>query len=122
MTQQKRPLTGMTLPNSVATPPVAVPIGNEYLIHQVDASSPTTYLDHVTLFLRNTDVTDAFVSVRVCGSPPIIVAVPASSEVKVFSEQPFYGVPGQPTQSQILLTNLAQSPGNPVFAWGWFHR
>lgn len=123
MAQQKRPLTGMILANSPATPPVV--IGTPYVIHQVDASSPTNFLDNVTLFLRNTDATTAAtITVTVCGGTAMPVLVPVNSAVAVFVEQPIFGVPGQPTQSQIVLNNTTvyEQEANPVFAFGHFTR
>lgn len=123
MGQQHRPLTGMTLTGSVATPPVVIP-NSAYVIHQVDASNPTNFLDIVTLFLRNTDaVVPATVDVIVCGGTAMTVTVPVSSGTTVFLEQPFFGVPGQAAQSQITLNNTTANPGDgDVFAYGYFTR
>lgn len=122
MGQQHRPLTGMTLTGSAATPPVVVP-NVAYVIHQVDASSPTNFLDIVTLYLRNADTVASTVEVTVCGGTPMPVLISAGAVAAVFFEQPFFGVPGQATQSQITLNNTTANPGDgEVFAYGYFTR
>ncbi|MGL4255613.1 MAG: hypothetical protein ACRCSL_04710 [Microbacterium sp.] len=123
MSQQHRPLTGMTLAGSPATPPVVVPSNAPIVIHQIDASSPTNFLDEVTLFVANTDPnTDQTVRIVVAGGPNIDIVVPQGSVRAIFSEQPFFGVPGQAAQSQITLQNVTAQPGDPMIAWGFFTR
>jgi len=123
MSQQHRPLTGMVLANSVATPPVTVPSATTVVIHQIDASSPTNFLDEVTLFVANTDPnTDQTVRIVVAGGPNIDLVVPQGTIRAIFSGQPFFGVPGQASQSQITLQNVTAQPGDPMIAWGFFTR
>jgi hypothetical protein len=123
MSQQHRPLTGMVLTGSVATPPVVVPTAAPIVIHQIDASSPTNFLDEVTLHVANTDTaTDQVVRVIVAGGPSIDLEITASTTRAIFVEQPFFGVPGQTSQSQITLQNVTAQPGEDLVAWGFFTR
>jgi hypothetical protein len=113
----------MVLANSVATPPVAVPTATPLVIHQIDASSPTNFLDEVTIYVVNTDVgIPQTVRVTVAGGPSIDFLVLAGETRQIFLEQPFFGVPGQAAASQITLQNVTLQPGASLFAWGFFTR
>ena len=118
MTQQHRPLTGMVGQNGIAAP-VAVLAGPPTLIHQLDASSPTNFLDEVSLFVVNNDVATQNVSVVVANGPALVLSVPANSTRAIFSEQPFFGQPGQAANSQITVQALG---GVGMVAYGFFTR
>jgi hypothetical protein len=119
MSLQKRPLSGMTVVGTQAAVPRAVPVAPALpaTIHTLDTTAP--YLDQVTLFVHNNDAGAQDVSVIVAGSPAIVVAVPANTTRTVFLDQPFYGVQGQPAQSDITVQAVG---GAGMVAWGHFTR
>lgn len=118
MAQQHRPLTGMVQATGIAAP-VAVPVGPAVIIHHIDASSPTNFLDQVTLLVQNNDAAAQTVRVVVANGPPIDVAVGANSTRTIFVDQPFFGQAGQPTNSTITVQALG---GAGMVAWGFFTR
>lgn len=125
MSQQHRPLTGMQFPGPIgpngATPPLLVPPGAAAaVIHQIDASVPVNFLDQVTLFLLNTGAAPQSIEVVVAGTL-ITVAVPAGEIMRVFDEQPLFGVSGDAVASRITVRNVTAQPEN-VFVFGYFTR
>lgn len=123
MSLQHRPLTGMQVTPTAngATPPLLVPTAAPTVIHQVDATqSPTNFLDQVTLFLLNAGAADQSITMVVMGVS-MVVTVPAGEIVRVFADQPFYGVAGNTAASQITVRNTTGQPEN-VFAYGFFTR
>lgn len=120
MSLQHRPLTGMAIASG-ATPPILVSAAGPTTLHQVDAtSSPTNFLDQVTLFLLNTGAADQTVDLVVLGVT-ITVTVLAGEVLKVFDEQPFFGVAGTASSSLITAENTTTQAEN-VFAYGFFTR
>jgi len=119
MSLQKRPLSGMTVPGTNAAVPRTVPVApaQPFIIHQLDTTAP--FLDTVTLFVHNNDAGTQIVSVVVGSAPAINVDIGANDTRAIFLEQPFYGVQGQPTQSEITVQ--AQG-GAGMVAWGHFTR
>lgn len=119
MSLQKRPLSGMTVTGTNAAVPRAVPVAPAvpFAIHELDTTAP--FLDQVSLFVTNNDGGAQTVSVVVGSGPALLLEVQPNETLQIFDAQPFYGVQGQPAQSQITVQALG---GVGMTAFGSFTR
>lgn len=118
---QKRPLSAMTDTQTGITSPVAVS-NVATTVHVVDRSSPTNFLDEVTLYVTNNHTAAQVVDVDVLGTT-LSLSIAASSTEAVLVTQPLFASPTATlAQASITVRNVTNTVADTIKAFGFFTR
>jgi len=118
---QKRPLSAMTDTQTGITSPVDVS-DVATTVHVVDRSSPTNFLDEVTLYVTNNHTAAQVVEVDVLGTS-LLLSIAASSTEAVLATQPLFASPtASLAQASITVRNVTNTVADTIKAFGFFTR
>jgi hypothetical protein len=89
-------------------------------VHQIDASSPTGFLDQVSLWVFNPDGAAQTLRLNICGGPNFDFVIAPGALVQILDEIPFFGLAANPASSLITAINVVGNADLTV--WGYFTR